>query len=517
MKRIYLLLIIVSLFLMFGKFVLAIIDLAVPVTDSQLKAVNSVLDTIQTVLTEKLKNIDLNIYNLLRIQYESFFIQNYQDKILKINEIKNQIEDLDTLLTVLSSPDRQGNQLDKFKRNAELAGAYQTLIDLPSVISCIPGDYRELAEDYLVSLFSYYDLANFARIQLSFIPDCDDIQPNFGFEVSVNQPSRSTGFLGNALANIFSIFSLTKNMLAVDPSSPSFVLQPITITSGYRDSFNDLAIYSFYQAVTNALNANVVSKSSNLPDPRNVYGPSRQVFTDSGQPITLSFQTLIYFEDIYEQRKKIDDLFNNFTVNDIILSLSTSTFSSSTAQEWCKNITISSGQGGEVDPRIACVRTLGNFLVNMQKSIQVQASSTKEIIVALTNQLKSISSSTQQAKASTTPECEGARKRLEEIEEMTNDHLQHIATATIDVDELISRLTNNRVQINNTINRVSSTVAYINTKYKDIVNNINKTLEILKLRGISGGIFKGLPLDFIDKITQPLKGVNALLILKSSR
>jgi tetrahydromethanopterin S-methyltransferase subunit G len=119
--------------------------------------------------------------------------------------------------------------------------------------------------------------------------------------------------------------------------------------------------------------------------------------------------------------------------------------------------------------------------------------------------------------ASTTPECEKINERLQEIKEKIDNKLNHYATVTIDVDRVISVLTNNKIKINQTVQRISSTRATINKKYEDIVSNVNEILKIFKQKTIeSGPLFRGLPLDFLGSIIKSLKGHNALLILNKT-
>lgn len=512
MRRVFFLLILI---LIVSYFVFAQFDMSVPVTDSQLKAVNSALDLIQTTLTEHLKNIDLNLYNLLRIQYEDFFKRNYQNKILQLWSLKYQLEDYNTLLKTLSDPTLQNEKLEEFRKNAELAGAYKTVNSLSSIISCVPGDYRYLLEEYVSAIFSYYDLATSAKDQISFIPDCEDIGSAFSsYIISYSQPGRQNNFL----TTILKPFSFGRLLLAAPPSisSPG----SFSFTPAYKETFDSIAFGSAQQTIDYWFNYNVELYKSNLPDPRNVNVPGDQAFTDSGEPITLSYKPLLDFPSILLRKEQLDSHIRSvlgFDPYNYLISTSSLVFSTSTIKEECDRITINSNQGGNVSPQIACAEALKNVSVDINEKILAIPKTWKSLTKLLSQDLEESSKKVDNLQASTTPECEKINERLQEIKEKIDNKLNHYATVTIDVDRVISVLTNNKIKINQTVQRISSTRATINKKYEDIVSNVNEILKIFKQKTIeSGPLFRGLPLDFLGSIIKSLKGHNALLILNKT-
>ncbi|MCS7200613.1 MAG: hypothetical protein NZ822_00425 [Patescibacteria group bacterium] len=522
MKRIVIGLILVSLLLIGGNFIFAQF-MTVPVSDSQLKAVNSVLDAIQTTLTEHLKNIDLNIYNLLKVQYEDFFKRNYQDKLLQVWEIQNQIEDIQTLISDLSDPAKQQTKLETLIENAEYAAAYETLSTLSNQIDCLPNDYRSLIEDYASSSFANYDLSKYALSQLSLIPDCENIFPNFNLGMSRQNQDRkqNRGFLANFTLNFLKPFSLSNFLLANNPTTP---LTPatFTISSDYGNFVKKTTADGLMENIDAIFRTNIDLRMRNLPDPRDVLVSETQVFSDSGKPITLRYRPIIRFSEVFDQYQTLGTHnLQVFTERDRKLVFSTTSFSTTTSStgtpsipDICKRLVSEGDQGKNVDPRIACAQAFANFSTDLNKEIIARLDHYKSLTKILEDSLRENRDKIEQLKATTSPECEELNKRLEELKNKADNDLVHLATVTINVDQVIAALTNNQIQINNTIQRISSTRAFVNERYANIIRNVNRLLDIFKLKGIkSGPLFGGLPLDFLGSIMQDLEGHNFLLVL----
>lgn len=491
----------------------------VPVTDSQLKAVNSVLDAIETTLTEELKNINTNLYNLLKVQYEDFFKQNYQDKILRTWDLQDRLEDYQTLLKDLSDFDNQREKLEKYIENAQFAGAFQTLNDLPNLITCLPDDQRFLAEEYISSTFAYYGLSQFGLSQLSLIPTCEEVQPNFGTNIISQKPiSQPKGFLSGLFANILKPFSIGGNfMLAQAPTGSNPSLPAISVTPRYNDTVENMVMDGFYDVVGNTLDKNIKNNLGSIPDTRNVVIPVKQVRTDDGDSVTLSYRTLVDAGLIYDHQQELNAFIEQSLPDfDFDLAFSTDTFATGSSATNTKNIPeickkLTAGEAKPLNPQIACVDALANFNVSLKDALDKKLQYQKRLADIVSSTLDKTQRKIQDLKNSpTTTECQGYKKRLEELEQYTSSTLVHIATVTANISDVIDQLTG--ININQQIEQISSTRAYINREYRNIINNVNSILQTFKLRGIKGGdLFGGLPLDFLGEIMTTLEGHNALL------
>lgn len=493
-------------------------DATVPVTDSQLKAVNSILDAIETTLAEELKNINTNIYNLLRLKYEDFFKQNYQDEILRVWDLQDRWQDYQTLLKDLDDVSNQQAKLDKYIENAQLAGAYQTLRELPNLIYCLPYDQRSLAELYVSSTFGYYDLAQYGLAQLNLIPTCEEIYPDFGANIVVQKPiPQSRGFLSGLFANILKPFSLGRNFMLAQSPDGALTFQTIFIVPRLNDTLASMKMDNFVESVDRGLVQNIKNNFRDIPDPRDVVIPANQVRTDSGNSITLSYDSLVSFESIYNHWQELNNYMNQtITDFDFRLFFSTSSFATNTESslpDICKKIT--AGEAKPLNPQVACAEALANFNVSLQEALQIKLERQKSLAETISATLNEVNTKIQDLKNSpTTTECPGYRQKLEELGKYTSSSLVHLATVTLNVSDVIAELTNNRVNINDQIRNISSTRAYVNKEYRKIIENVNNVLKTFKLRGIRGGnLFSALPLDFIQDIMRELEGHNFLLSL----
>lgn len=488
----------------------------VPVTDSQLKAVNSALDAIETTLTEELKNININLYNLLRLQYESFFKENYQNKILQMWDLQDRFDDYQTLLKDLSDIDNQNEKLYKYIENAEFVGAYQTLNELPNLISCLPEDNRFLAEEYISSTFAYYKLSQYGLSQLSLIPSCEEIYPDFGANITSQKPIyQPKGFLSGLFANILKPFSLGNNFMLAEGPIVAPPLATISIVSGYPETRKSIIMDSFYSSVDSSLDINVKKNLENIPDTRNVVVPVKQVKTDDGKSIILDYRTLVDFDKIYEAQQNLMAFFNqsNFTDFDWNQAFATETFATGTKSipGICKKLTI--GDAKPFNPQVACAEAIANFSVDLKKAVEEKSNSKRGLLDIIRGELEDTQQKINNLENSpTTTECQGYQERLAELKKFTSSSLVHVATLTIDVNKVINQLTG--IDINQHIQQISSTRATLNKEYRDILKNVNNILTTFKAKTIKvTDLLRPLNLDFIESILKDLEGHNALLSL----
>lgn len=488
----------------------------VPVTDSQIRAVNAVLDSIQTTLTEELKNINTNLYNLLKLQYENFFRQNYQDKIIQTWHLKDRFDDYQALLENLSNSENQNKKIMEYIENAEFAGVYQTLTKLPDLVACLPENELFYIEEYVSSTFAIYNLNKYALDQLSFIPICEDIifpdfTNNIVYQRSNIQPK---GFLSGLFANILRPFSFGKNfMLAINPKDNQSFLN-FTIVPTHNEVIGAMKVQIFLDNLENNLQFNIENNLNNMPDPRNVVIPVKQVMTDDGRPITLSYQTIVDFQEIYEHQRKLNEYMEQFLTDyDFYQAFATSTFTTSTEgiPEICEKLSV--GVAKPLNPQIACSESLANFSIDLKKEFERKLAGKREILEEIGNALTSTLESINNLKDEIKDECGGYKEKLDYLEQDIKNRQKYTATVTVQVNETIEAITG--FNINEHIEKISTIRNNVNNEYKEIIENVNQILSVFKSKGINvSDLLGALNLDFIGEIMGKLELHNVIIGLQ---
>jgi hypothetical protein len=533
---------------------------ALLIVNLHLAKILSVMDGFFPIFEDEFKKINNTLSATLETRFEEQFNKLFTDT-LKEEEFQEYAVNL--LKFIRKRQDKAQNPDEyisgkKFIKEARLAGAYQGLIRIPNIISCIKPNLRLGLLNHTLNLTEYFDLREKTIEIFEQIPDCE--VPQNPTEISFKPKSNFFTWLTEP-------FKLNIAQISASLSSEEEI-PPITITTAFEktedsitlndlESIVDSSILGQALASENTMKTRLTGPAGNDYCPTNYfeYDEGKHVclrplavmncvdgtYLDEGKFLCLKYETLITGEQMVELRQKL--LSNNTlyqTINDINIfqkflqsqdiikkiGLATSSPIATSTEfigvftnreeirkiidKTCSNYALNYEKNNPTAAYALCLKQFQTKLATYSEIIQKkveerkkQAEETKNIIDLTKSRAESLKGFL--------PSCPTAYSDLEEITQELDAKSQFYNQVIARISNVLSQITSLRFEINNLGLQIEDLINSIFQQTLDVVNIINQILNII------GSILALMGVDIsiiINGLTQIKAVMNALEKIK---